>query len=341
MRQSPIHKLQRFLYKKSRKKQRGIVSDTAISAVRHQKDFSWRNRKKNPFEKIDPAHHIKMIMKVSICIVSFIIMLGIGLFHSFFRIDTVTVEGTKRIEKEDIHERVDSILNYKKLFFFPGNNYFLVNVNEIRDILKEKFPIQSVTVTKTFPNSVDITIEEKIATLIYDNSKEYIKIGLDGKVIEKIKLVESREWKKITTSTIRISDTGEEILEETIVQQTHIPAVADIVQEVGDYPLIYDTVNTSTIEEDQTRMEPHIAERLLFIYEYLKKQTTVELTYMELQTQGSTLIHTKNGLTLFMTVHIHPETQLQTLEYLLQSKDAQIQASSYIDVRYLPQVYWR
>ncbi|NCO04775.1 MAG: FtsQ-type POTRA domain-containing protein [Candidatus Magasanikbacteria bacterium] len=311
------------------------------SPYKHNKDFSWRKRKQNPFDKEDTHYYLKKKLKIITLVISIIGCLYIAMYHSFFHIKKTTITGTKRINIEEVQNTIESILNYKKLFVFPGNNYFLVDVDEIKDILLEKFPIETVKVEKNFPNSLSIFIEEKIATIIYDNGEEYVKIGTDGYVTEKIRKVFKEEWKNVTTTTIIFTEEGEEKPITKVLETYHTPDTTQITAEVGEYPILYNQINSSTIQEQEQILSPTIATNIVTIYNRLTKQSNIPFSYITLtEKQGRATIHTKQGWQLFVDFNKDPLEQIYTLEQLIQKNEIPVPNISYVNLQFLPQVYW-
>lgn len=339
------HKLAKKIEKRSQKK-RVLYEEYGkekINRVRHKKDFSWRKRAQNPFEKEDQWFKTKQRIKFLMLCVILCSIFGIALYHPFFKIKNIQITGNSRITKEEIIEDTTSILNYKRFLLFPGQNYFVANIQEINEILKEKLPINSIIIEKKFPNKLAITIEEKTAAIIYDNGVEYVKIGPDGTLIEKVRKVSSDEWKEITTSSTKINEQGEEIITQIVIDRSHTPSVKSIQAEVGELPIFFDKTTSSTIDLQQIILSSDITQKVLFIYEQLTAHTDIPITYITLEdTQGHGNIYTTDGWHVKLNFTQDVEKQIQTLEYLIQSKKiSTTQKLLYIDLQYLPQVYWQ
>jgi len=138
-----------------------------------------------------------------------------------------------------MRDAVEGLLRHKKLLLLPANNYFLVNLGSIEDILYKRFPVERVEVTKTFPGRIEINVEEKISTLIYDNGYQFAYIDTSGQVTDIIRYVGDTEW-QITRKTVSSTDEfGDVISEQREVARTHKISRSKITEEMGEYPIIY------------------------------------------------------------------------------------------------------
>ena len=156
-------------------------------------------------------------------------------FHSFFNIKRIEILGS---EKGRIEEIVQEEIN-KKILFLRAENIFLFNTEAVRKKIKNSFfEINSVSLKRKLPNSIEIIIEERISVanicipdcysldkkgIIFEKAEEIKKpeieilnlteVGLGEKVIEEEKLKEIiliRESAKeiIPLDKIIISDTS-------------------------------------------------------------------------------------------------------------------------------------
>ena len=65
----------------------------------------------------------------------------------------------------------------------PRDNYFLINTRRVENLIKDKFLVDSVTVTRKFPDKLEIEINEKPGSAIYDNGRQYFLLDDEGNVI--------------------------------------------------------------------------------------------------------------------------------------------------------------
>ncbi|MFZ2189682.1 MAG: FtsQ-type POTRA domain-containing protein [Candidatus Magasanikiibacteriota bacterium] len=332
------------IHKHKRKWGRGfkIASDFIFSSSKNtaQRDFDWHKRKRNPFWQEKGERDWKKIIELSILGIAILSMIIISVFSHFFYIKTINIAGLQRISETEIKEATLGVINYKRLFIFPGQNYFIVDLDEVRDILKEKFPIESIIISKTFPNNLNIVVEEKISTLIYDNGINYSYIGTDGHIVEILRKVGDDEWQtetKITTST---NETGEIITKTDVIKLAHIPSVRNIVNEMGDYPIVYDIRNRDTNLNDQVLNENNVA-GIISWFNLLTKRTDIAFGYVVLENDlGDGIIKTREGWDIKVKLNKEIDKQFEELQYTLKNKIKRNNLQ-YIDLRYLGKIYWQ
>ncbi|MBT3419440.1 MAG: FtsQ-type POTRA domain-containing protein [Candidatus Magasanikbacteria bacterium] len=332
-------KKQPFIARLNRRKRRSSLTNAKDS--RHKKDATWKKRTRNPYAKKEKTSPWKWKAKIFIIIVCGIAMLGISMYHPFFYVQKkdIFIKGLSQINTHDIEEKIQGIINYNKWFILPGDNYFFVDVSDIRDILLESnFPIDSVVVQKNFPNTITIDIEEKISTIIYDNGKQYSYLGLQGHLVEIIQNIGEDEWEyntKIVTST---NELGEIIEEEIKEEGVHTPKAQRIQKITGDYPVIYD-VRNKEVGENYSTLKPIIIKGIIEWYKIITKKTDIPLTYIEITNElGDATLFTKEGWEIKVKVTKNIQTQFQSLLFILEEK-VQRPNINYIDLRYGDQIY--
>ncbi|HYE60063.1 MAG TPA: hypothetical protein VEA18_02680, partial [Candidatus Kapabacteria bacterium] len=143
------HKLKR---KWGRLFDRNAILPTDPALEKSRKDFAWKSTKQNPYYKEETS--VKQKVLVYIGIMSVLLTIGVGIYHPFFYVKTVKVDGLERVSEEEFKNAVFGIIQYKKWYVFPGQNYFLINVHDIKDILLQRFPLSKIVVQKKFPHEL-------------------------------------------------------------------------------------------------------------------------------------------------------------------------------------------
>lgn len=281
----------------------------------------------------------KWYAKIALIIITFLGSLGLLLLHPFFQVHSVEIQGLQRIQENDIRDTVNGILSYKRFFLFPQNNYFLADIDDLHSILQQKYPLKSLTIQKSFPHTLKITVEEKLSTIIYDNGEQYSLVDATGKVSEILRIVDDSEWrviKKLVTST---DATGTEVSTEQILSRSHTPNYKKILTEVGDYPLVYDTRNKHISKGDQILNDTTV-QSIIGWYEVLKHNSDIPFTYFYLEREvGDVTIKTSEGWTIKAKLDNKIDQQFQTLEYILHQKVKRPEIQ-YIDVRFPGRAFW-
>jgi len=304
------------------------------------KDASVGSRQKNPFIYTDPKAGRKKKWQMGIIVFSCVGTIGVALFHPFFHINHVSVSGTERLKAVDVEHAVLGTVQYRKYFVLPANNYFLLDVNEIKNVLLTRFPLANVTVKKEFPNSVTIQLSEKMSTIIYDNGKQYAYIGLDGKVVEVVRSVGADEWIHTTKTVTSTNEQNETTTEEQIISSTHIPRITALSKDLGNFPVVYDMRGTDEAV-NSTVLEPETVQGIVTWFQYLQT-AQMPLTYIVLTDEfGDAVIHTNTKMVLQVKIKERIEDQLDALKIVMAKNNLQPNTVSSIDVRFPSRVYWR
>jgi cell division septal protein FtsQ len=303
--------------------------------------FNKHKSSKNPFVKEKKKNTFLPKLGIFVIVVSVFFMIKTLFFHEFFYIKIIQIEGLERIQESEIKESVKAINNYKKLFIFPANNYFLVDVKEISSILKSKYPIQSIFIEKTFPNLITIRIEEKISTVIYDNGKKFSYVDLGGRVVDILRQVSEDEWDIETEIVTTTNDFGDTIDEEREISRTHILQSSEIIQEMGNYPIIYDKRGLE-IEMNNKVIQVDTIKSIINWYNFINNYTDMSLRYVTIENElGNATIHTNKNWLLYVSLGRPVETQFEQLQTLLEKEIVEESKISYIDLRYKNRAYWK
>ena len=108
-----------------------------------------------------------------------IALLGLGwilLFSPWVRITTVSITGLQRIDKTVIQALADVELNHNLLWVVPRRTWTLAPMAVIKDRISELPAIAHVEVKKRFPNSVIITIEERLASVTWHTGAQRFEV---------------------------------------------------------------------------------------------------------------------------------------------------------------------
>lgn len=278
----------------------------------------------NPYRVREPLG-AGLKIKLSLVGAAGLAALGVLVYHPFFHLQEVSVTGTERLSEADIVVAVEGIVNTRRLLVLPGRSYLAVDVDEIKEILQEKFPLQSITVQKTFPQELKIALEEKLSTIIYDNGRQYSYLGLDGQVVEVAQNVTPSEW-------IESAATGTE--------RQHIPAAERISTELGRYPLLYDTREKTAAVNETVLPAPSVAEIIAW-WQFFTKQITVPIAYFTLDDEsGVVRVITREGWKALINLTAEREAQMAALRFVLKEKISDRRALKSIDLRFPGRVYW-
>lgn len=310
---------------------------------KHSKDYSWKKSKNNPYKKrTKEKSNWKRYALLVFLIMAVLTTFGVGLFHPFFQIKNINIRGLDRIDKNEFRSSVRGIYSYKKFFVLPANNYFLLNQKEIKTILNNKYPLKSVKIKKDFPDTLNLEVREKISTIIYDNGKKYSYIGLQGNVVEVLRKVGKDEWnikKKMVTTTTK---EGEETKEEKIIYKNHTPQVDSIINEMGEYPIIYDKRDNKKTKVNKKMLDKNVVSGVVEWYELIKNNTDLNFKYSTIgTTTRDFVIYTNKRWDIKADPEKNIMNQFKKLRYILNKKNDINPNANYVNLIYRDRVYWK
>lgn len=78
-------------------------------------------------------------------------------YSSVFRVRSVAIEGVDAFYGSRIQAGVARVLNEKKYFIIPQNNYFLLPEEHILRRIKNEIYLSNISITKQFPNGITLS----------------------------------------------------------------------------------------------------------------------------------------------------------------------------------------
>ncbi len=306
---------------------------------RTMKDFTWKGTQYNPYRTEDTSGKHALTLKFSLLIFSLGLLVYFIVFSGFFNITSITVRGNTRIATEDIVSLVQKTLEYRSLGFIPNSSYFVVNTEDITEVLKGRFPIEQITVEMRFPHDMHITLTEKLSTVIYSNGSVYGLVGLDGSVIELIRAVENREWKDVRGEIVTTTLDGTTSTVEVVVEKIHTPDIAHIQTEAGEYPVVYDKRQRTTDEG----LGVMTSEEVRLIIEWFNeiKSIPVTLSLVTIENDTDFFITTSEGWIIKSRFNRKSALeQIRELKLALEKIESTSRIS-YVDLRYRNRIYWK
>jgi cell division septal protein FtsQ len=111
-----------------------------------------------------------------VIIIALVGLSWILLFSSWVRITIVSITGLQRVDRAVIQTLADVELNHNLLWVVPKRTWTLAPIAVIKDRISELPAIARVEVKKRFPNSVIITIEERLASVTWQTSAQRFEV---------------------------------------------------------------------------------------------------------------------------------------------------------------------
>jgi len=306
-------------------------------AVKNIKSSPYHSRTalRNPYRK-ELGHFTGF--KYIIIILLLLFWVGLLIYLPNFRITKITFNGLNIIKINEINGIVEKQI-FARRWPIPSNNYFLINSEKIINLIENNFTVSDVKIEKKFPNNLIINIEEKISSVIYDNSQNYYLLDQTGDIVKNLKNVGANEFISSTqlvtiTTTTLAANTLRTTASTTL--QTHLPDYQTIKKEFGDLPLIYDGRNSTNTEGHW--LSTNLINSVIEFYTQIKKQNLI-IKYFYLDSPlGGVRAYINGPWDVYFTPDPNTiTTQLNNLKTFIQNN----KPIEYIDLRYGERIYWK
>jgi len=307
-------------------------------SLSNAKDVSWRRRKVNPHAR-EGRSTLRRFVMLGILLVVALLEAVIIFTHPFFQINNIQVKGADRIEPETVVEVVRAGMQHKLFGVVPATNYFLIAPERIEEVLLKRFSLKVVDVRLVFPHKLDIVLEEKTSTLIYDNGKHFAFLDLRGVATEKIRQVGDTEWKRVMRVVTSTEEFGDVMSHEEEISRSRVVNADALHKEMGDYPIITHA-DGRDMQEGQEALDPDIVSGIALWSDELSKHTSFDLDHFRLEhEQGDITIFTSDGPFIHASVD-DVARQIEDLTYILDNEVGE-SAVEYVDVRYDGRIFWK
>lgn len=116
-----------------------------------------------------------------------------GIQSRTFILNDISISDLQFLNKEEVQNTTTTYLHSSFLGILPRNTYWTLSKTALQEYLQESFrdkaALVSVTVSKTYPNSLHITLEERIPSLVWitkseDKKQEYYLVDHQGIVTQ-------------------------------------------------------------------------------------------------------------------------------------------------------------
>jgi cell division septal protein FtsQ len=166
----------------------------------HIKSINYRNQNyKNPYylNKKKNSFKIPTWFKLSFALgfCGIIFLVWFLFFSNYFNTETIQVTGLKRTDKNEVLKFIQNDLNKKQLGFIPLNNLIIINKDNLKEKIEQRYKFDKIEINKYYPKTLQLNLVEKsYAAILYDNGKYYY-LDNQGQIISELnELATSTEY---------------------------------------------------------------------------------------------------------------------------------------------------
>ena len=144
-----------------------------------------KNRTGNGEMETSKWKNFSKIFSKAVFYVLFLCFLGVSVYMFFFsgclEVKNISIVGNQELSSSDIQKSFDEYLQGKFLGIVSKNNLLFVSQKRAADFLENNFrKIRSVNVSKKFPDTVSINIDERKAVLVWCSGESCFLIDEEG-----------------------------------------------------------------------------------------------------------------------------------------------------------------
>ena len=159
---------------------------------------------------------------ITIFILILIIFYYILFLSDYFKIQSVQIDQTRIITDNDLKDFVLENISSNKYNIFPNNNIFLLEKENLGNLISESFSeIETLVITKEYPNKLKIDITEKYPLILWCRMDECFYLDKSGTVFAKKSDINDSEYDEKFIKIIE-EETIEEEAEEEIIEEKNI-----------------------------------------------------------------------------------------------------------------------
>lgn len=264
----------------------------SYASLGHKPKRRWR-----VFGSRKPERSLRTSIATAACCIIIGAWVGLLIFHPYFRIKHIAVVQTQNINAAALQETVATALARKRWRVLPHNNFFLLDKERLATVIKTKYPVTAVSFKTQFPDTVTLSVTERLAFVIYDDGENYTLVDEEGIPQKTLRAVLIHERKEA-----RIVGEGGGATTST----AHYPDTEALHARFGTYPVLYN--------QRKEKIDPVVIQGAIAITTYLSQHTdfaTHHFIYPRNEFQTLLVVHTGGMIVSFNPVEKLSE-QLET-----------------------------
>lgn len=105
------------------------------------------------------------------------------LYSGYFHLENISVSGQGRLQESNLKDTIWQSLDSNLILLFPDKNLFLINTDDIKNKLKDKYAFDELTVKKDWPRTLVVEYLEKKYAYIWKERANYYYIDAQGYIV--------------------------------------------------------------------------------------------------------------------------------------------------------------
>lgn len=284
----------------------------------------------NPFKKEAPKpKNYKKIFFTAFILLIFLGWITLMLTLPYFKINNISITGSKISKPQEVEEHI-RYGSYFKDGLISKKNYFIFPEKTVAKKIQSKFLYESVEIKKVFPNTINVIVSEKPASVIYDNNGIIYLLDRDGKIIKKT------EFSYNLTTALATTSIGTTTASVIPVNISNLTAYEQTQKEYGNFPIINDLKQLPLSREKI--LSAKMIEFAQIWQKYLKEQTIGEVKFFTTdETDFNLKIILDKPWYILVNTQNDSTDQMRNLKMIFSNN----KVSSYIDLRFKERIYWK
>lgn len=273
---------------------------------RFPRDFSQKKFKNPYFHRTAPPS-LRKDVDLALLVCAIFAWLYFLFFSSYFSLKIIEINGTYQIKPKNLEDLIVTHKQLSRFYLLPQDNIFLFNAAALKEQINAAYILDELLIKKQLPNTLRISLKEKIATLLWQKKDRAFLIDYQGIALKEL--------------------TKEEA--EAALKERGIPAIIDETPEEV-------VLNEKVAPKDALKQLITLIEGLR---EELGGAVKAYTFYSRLPLQARVIMD--KGWMLYFLLDQTVETQIVRLQTLLKEKIPNPDQLRYIDLRFGEKIFYQ
>ncbi|MCB9802625.1 FtsQ-type POTRA domain-containing protein [Candidatus Nomurabacteria bacterium] len=166
--------------------------------MRIQSRKTWQQHLPNRTRKVSKNYYYKKginkknLIKKIVLVILFLLLVQSLFQLPFLRINKFVLSNNQDLKQEDLQSLVSQYLEQDKYLLFKNNNYFLFDQSDLKQDLLNTYNLDSVSIQKKFPQTIEIKVTEKISQFILQKDDALYLLSSKGALNRQINALDEK-----------------------------------------------------------------------------------------------------------------------------------------------------